>query len=109
MFEVCVEALKSGLKKLTPGTKFKAMYDAFLTPTESEGFCSTVAPYQGLGLNQTEPLGDEVLEGMVIGVQPWVSNLEGTKGINIGETYAISSSGPVKLGGRKESEFLVFG
>ena len=107
MFDVCLESLESGLKKLVPGKKFAEVTEAFLAPIESEGFSSTVAPYQGLGLNQTEPLGEEVLEGMVIGVQPWVSNREGTKGINIGETYSVSSSGPQKLGTREEIEFIV--
>ncbi len=107
MFEVCLESMKFGLKKLVPGTPFKEVDEAFLSPIEAQGYASTVIPYQGLGLNQTEPLGDVVLEGMVIGVQPWVSNKAGDRGVNIGETYAITSTGPVKLGKRKEIEFMV--
>ena len=107
MFEACLDSMKSGLKLLTPGRKIKEVNESFLAPIKSAGYSSTIAPYQGLGLNQTEPLGQVVLEGMVIGVQPWVSNSEGTRGLNIGETYSISSSGPVRLGKREEIEFMV--
>ena len=107
MFEVCLESLKSGLATLVPGNSFRDVDEAFLAPIRAEGYASTVIPYQGLGLNQTEPLGDTVLEGMVIGVQPWVSNQAGDRGVNIGETYAITSTGPQKLGTREEIEFLV--
>ncbi|MCL4517669.1 MAG: M24 family metallopeptidase [Thaumarchaeota archaeon] len=106
MFEICLESMKSGLRKLVPGSLFSEVKEAFLIPVESAGYSSSIAPFQGLGLNQTEPLGFEVLEGMVIGVQPWVSNKEGTKGINIGETFVITSTGPQKLGTRKSIEFI---
>ncbi|MBI4317652.1 MAG: aminopeptidase P family protein [Chloroflexi bacterium] len=102
MFEACLASFDAGVEALRPGISAGEFMSVFSDAARRFGYLAS-HPIQGLGLAQGEnpsfSLPGLVLEqNMVLALQPLVTTQDGKKGISLGETFVITSTGNRMLG-----------
>ncbi|MEM4218391.1 MAG: M24 family metallopeptidase, partial [Candidatus Methanomethylicaceae archaeon] len=113
LIRIAEEVLKVGIECLVPNKTIADVASSMMVKAKERGV--EIAPWMGHGMGLDLGEGVDVIpnnrltltEGMVITLHPhiWFPGTE--KGVTIGDTFAVTSSGPQKLSSTKLQAFLV--
>jgi Xaa-Pro aminopeptidase len=109
--DAAIAAYRIALETIRPGVSVKQLAETMNQPLVEAGYTWTRPQWHGTGLENVEPptdrnfpgrtgpAGDLVLaEGMILGMQPMAALADLSKGVQVGDTVAVTADGAHRLG-----------
>ena len=120
IYKVAVESFENGLSVLKSGVTAGELDSAFLSPIKKSGYTILNPSFHGLGVSLEEPMGSfpaqpdykldtefQIVEGMVLEIEPHVVALDKKKGLHIGCPVLVTKDKYRYLGKSWKPEFIV--